>query len=58
MEICKTGLEHIKSLQDGRAVYIDGEQVTDVTTHHAFRNSVASAARALRLPGARRRTSS
>ena len=44
MEICKTGLEHIKSLQDGRAVYIDGEQVTDVTRHHAFRNSVASAA--------------
>ena len=44
MEICKTGLEHIKSLQDGRTVYIDGEQVTDVTLHHAFRNSVASAA--------------
>jgi len=44
MEICKTGPEHIKSLQDGRSVYIDGEQVTDVTTHAAFRNSVASAA--------------
>jgi 4-hydroxyphenylacetate 3-monooxygenase len=44
MEICKTGHEHIKSLQDGRSVYIDGEQVTDVTRHHAFRNSVASAA--------------
>ena len=25
MEICKTGAEHIKSLHDGRAVYIDGE---------------------------------
>jgi 4-hydroxyphenylacetate 3-monooxygenase len=44
MEICKTGAEHIRSLQDGRAVYIDGELVTDVTRHHAFRNSVASAA--------------
>ena len=44
MDICKTGLEHIRSLQDGRAVYIDGEQVTDVTPHRAFRNSVASAA--------------
>ena len=43
MEICKTGAEHIKSLQDGRAVYIDGELVGDVTTHRAFRNSVASA---------------
>src|SRR5499427_4805880 len=44
MEICKTGAEHIKSLQDGRAVYIDGELVPDVTQHLAFRNSVASAA--------------
>ena len=44
MDICKTGAEHIRSLQDGRAVYIDGELVADVTTHPAFRNSVASAA--------------
>ncbi len=41
---CKTGAEHIKSLQDGRAVYIDGKRVEDVTTHQAFRNAVASAA--------------
>ena len=27
MDICKTGAEHIRSLQDGRAVYIDGELV-------------------------------
>jgi 4-hydroxyphenylacetate 3-monooxygenase len=44
MSVCKTGAEHIKSLQDGRTVYIDGELVADVTTHHAFRNSVASSA--------------
>jgi 4-hydroxyphenylacetate 3-monooxygenase len=44
MDICKTGAEHIRSLQDGRAVYIDGALVPDVTTHLAFRNSVASAA--------------
>ena len=44
MAICKTGAEHIRSLQDGRAVFIDGESVADVTTHRAFRNSVASAA--------------
>lgn len=43
MTICKTGADHLKSLQDGRAVYIDGELVNDVTTHRAFRNSVASA---------------
>ncbi len=41
---CKTGTEHLNSLRDGRAVYIDGERVADVTTHPAFRNSVASAA--------------
>jgi 4-hydroxyphenylacetate 3-monooxygenase len=41
---CKTGAEHIKSLQDGRTVYIDGKRVEDVTTHPAFRNSVKSAA--------------
>ena len=41
---CKTGTDHIKSLQDGRTVYIDGNLVDDVTTHPAFRNAVASAA--------------
>jgi len=43
MTECKTGAEHIKSLRDGRTVYIDGELVTDVTTHPAFRNAVRSA---------------
>jgi len=41
---CKTGAEHIKSLKDGRTVYIDGKLVGDVTEHVAFRNSVKSAA--------------
>src|SRR5882724_9621395 len=40
---CKTGTEHIKSLQDGRTVYIDGKLAGDVTVHPAFRNSVKSA---------------
>jgi 4-hydroxyphenylacetate 3-monooxygenase len=44
MSVCKNGTEHLASLRDGRAVYIDGELVPDVTTHRAFRNSVASAA--------------
>src|SRR5712691_10592056 len=43
MSICKTGADHIQSLQDGRAVYLDGERVEDVTTHPAFRNAVRSA---------------
>ena len=34
---CKTGDDHLGSLRDGRAVYIDGERVADVTTHPAFR---------------------
>jgi 4-hydroxyphenylacetate 3-monooxygenase len=37
-------LEHIKSLRDGRTVYLDGKLVDDVTTHVAYRNAVASAA--------------
>jgi len=41
---CKTGAEHLASLRDGRAVYIDGERVADITTHQAFRNAVRSAA--------------
>jgi 4-hydroxyphenylacetate 3-monooxygenase len=40
----KTGEQHLRSLRDGRAVYIDGERVDDVTTHPAFRNAVAVAA--------------
>jgi 4-hydroxyphenylacetate 3-monooxygenase len=44
MSDCKTGAEHIKSLQDGRTVYLDGALVGDVTEHKAFRNSVRSAA--------------
>jgi 4-hydroxyphenylacetate 3-monooxygenase len=43
MTVAKTGAEHIESLRDGRAVYIDGQLVPDVTTHPAFRNAVRSA---------------
>jgi 4-hydroxyphenylacetate 3-monooxygenase len=44
MTVARTGAAHIESLRDGRAVYIDGERVADVTTHPAFRNAVHSAA--------------
>ena len=40
----RTGERHLQSLRDGREVYILGRRVADVTTHPAFRNSVASAA--------------
>ena len=40
-----TGAEYIESLRDGREVYFNGERVTDITAHPAFRNSVRSIAR-------------
>jgi 4-hydroxyphenylacetate 3-monooxygenase len=40
----KTAAAHVASLKDGREVYLRGAKVDDVTTHRAFRNSVASAA--------------
>ena len=51
-----SGAEYLASLRDGRAVYLYGERVADVTTHPAFRNSAASLARlydALRDPDQR-----
>ncbi len=47
----KTGAEHLKSLRDGRVVYIGGEKVDDVTTHPAFR--AAAGARGLESPALR-----
>lgn len=44
MSVCKSGAEHLKSLQDGRTVFLEGERVEDVTAHPAFRNAVRSAA--------------
>src|SRR5437016_444845 len=41
----KNGARHLSSLRDGREVYNLGCRVDDVTTHPAFRNSAASAAR-------------
>jgi 4-hydroxyphenylacetate 3-monooxygenase len=40
----KSGADHLRAVQDGRAVYLDGQRVQDVTTHPAYRNAVASAA--------------
>jgi 4-hydroxyphenylacetate 3-monooxygenase len=40
-----TGAEFLASLRDGREIYIYGERVKDVTTHPAFRNAAASAAK-------------
>src|SRR5450830_1483216 len=40
-----TGAEYMESLRDNREIYIYGDRVKDVTTHPAFRNSVASIAK-------------
>src|SRR5262245_41441890 len=41
----RTGSEYLRSLNDGRAVFVDGERVADVTTHPAYREAAKSAAR-------------
>ncbi|PRY45214.1 4-hydroxyphenylacetate 3-hydroxylase family protein [Umezawaea tangerina] len=40
----RTGKEYLESLRDGRVIWLDGEQVDDVTTHPAFRRSLGSIA--------------
>ncbi|MBX9741502.1 MAG: 4-hydroxyphenylacetate 3-monooxygenase [Beijerinckiaceae bacterium] len=41
----RTGAEYLRSLDDGRAVYVDGERVRNVTTHPAFARAAQSAAK-------------
>lgn len=41
----RTGDDYLRSLADGRAVYIDGERVRDVTQHPALRQAALSAAK-------------
>jgi 4-hydroxyphenylacetate 3-monooxygenase len=40
----RTGEDYLRSLRDGRCVYVDGERVADVTTHPAFREAARSIA--------------
>jgi 4-hydroxyphenylacetate 3-monooxygenase len=40
----RTGAEYLASLRDGREVWLDGERITDVTAHPAFRNTIRSVA--------------
>src|SRR4051812_6017059 len=41
----RTGSEYLRSLNDGRQVFVDGECVKDVAAHRAFREAVRSIAR-------------
>ena len=40
----KTGADHIKSIDDGREVFINGDRVDDPIDHPAFKNAIRSAA--------------
>ena len=40
----KTGADHIKSIDDGREVYLNGALIEDPINHPAFRNAIQSAA--------------
>jgi 4-hydroxyphenylacetate 3-monooxygenase len=40
----RTGADYLRSLRDGRQVFVDGERVKDVTTHPAFARAAASLA--------------
>ena len=54
MSVCKTGAEHIKSLKDGRTVYIDGKVVGRRDRASGVPQLGALVRRALRFPGAAR----
>ncbi|MBS0527058.1 MAG: 4-hydroxyphenylacetate 3-monooxygenase [Proteobacteria bacterium] len=41
----KSGADHIASLRDGRAVYLHGRSVADVTRHPAYANAVRTTGR-------------
>jgi 4-hydroxyphenylacetate 3-monooxygenase len=41
----RTGQDYLRSLSDGRQVFVDGEPVKDVATHLAFRAAARSVAR-------------
>ena len=41
----RTGAEYLRSLKDGRQIFLDGERVDDVTRHPALREAARSIAR-------------
>src|SRR5215212_1694506 len=41
----RTGADYLRSLRDGRQVFVEGECVADVTQHRAFREAARSIAR-------------
>jgi 4-hydroxyphenylacetate 3-monooxygenase len=48
----RTGSEYLRSLDDGRQVFLDGERVKNVATHIAFREAARSVARLYNIAAA------
>jgi 4-hydroxyphenylacetate 3-monooxygenase len=48
----RSGDDYVASLRDGRAVFLDGERVDDVTKHPAFAEPIRRVARTFDLAGA------
>src|ERR1700730_7945376 len=40
----RSGAEYLRSLKDGRRIYVDGQPVKDVVSHPAFREAARSVA--------------
>src|SRR5882724_13140629 len=47
----RTGADYLRSLRDGRQVFVEGESVADVTQHKAFREAARSIARLYDIAG-------
>src|SRR5213080_815734 len=48
----RTGSDYLRSLNDGRQVFVDGEKVADVARHPAFREAARSIARLYNIAAA------
>jgi 4-hydroxyphenylacetate 3-monooxygenase len=48
----RTGRQYVESLRDGRAVFLDGERIDDVTKHPGFAEPIRRIARTWDLAGA------
>ena len=44
----RTGSDYLRSLNDGRKVFLDGQAVADVSKHKAFREAARSVGAAVR----------
>ena len=48
----KTGADHLRSIDDGRTIFLDGEIIADPIHHPAFRNATQTVARLYDLQAA------